>query len=425
MPAVTVVATGIGTLVEGYELLLYAYLAAILAEQFFPPGDPTAALLATFAIFAVGFVARPVGGLVFGHVGDRHGRRTALVASLLLMAVGTMAIGLLPTYDKVGVLAPALLLVCRLVQGLSVGGEYVGANIMIIEHAGANRSGRAVSANQVASYLGAATAATISLLLAGALTRAQLTEWGWRLPFLAAGPLGLIGLYLRIRVPESLTRRVAGVAPRRFPVIAAVRSARRGMVVFAGWLTMVTLGGYLVFGYLPTYLVNVVGLTAAGAYGANLAALASLGLGAVAGGFLVDRCSTRRIAIASAIGVAVTVGPSFLLMQHGSVAAAVFGQLVWAWFIGVAATVSALLSASEFPEQIRFTATALAYNVTVTLLGGTAPYLSTWLVARTGNPVAPSAYLVVMALIALATAVLGLRPRPAAGTGFLLRAGPR
>ena len=402
------VTSGIGTFIEGYDILLYGYLAGVLAQQFFPAADPTTALLDTFAIFAVGFLARPVGGLLFGHIGDRFGRRTALASSILLVAGATLAIGLLPTYHQIGRAAPALLLACRLLQGLSIGGEYVGANILILEHAGPGSYGRSVSANQVATYLGAAAAAATSLLLTAALTPEQMITWGWRLPFLAAVPLGVVVLYLRFRMPESPA--VGRQAPPALPLAVAVRTAKRGMLVFAGWLTMVTLGGFLLFSYMPTYLNRVVGLGPVAAFGVSLGGLAALATGAVCGGYLVDRYPPRTVAIGSALGVAVTIGPSFLLLQHGTVAAALGGELAWAWCIGMGATVSALLSVTRFPAPIRYTATALAYNVTVVLLGGTAPYVSTWLVARAGTPLAPAGYLIVMALVALGTAIVGLRP---------------
>jgi len=413
-----VVTTGIGTVIEGYDILLYGYLAGILAAQFFPAADPTAALLNTFAIFAVGFVARPLGGLAFGHIGDRFGRRTALVSSISLMAVATLAIGLLPTYRTAGAAAPALLLACRLLQGISIGGEYVGANIMVLEHAGRGRSGRSVSTNQVAVYLGAAAAASTSLLVATVLTPAQLAAWGWRLPFLAAVPLGLVVLYLRLRMPESPMTAVVRRSGPPVPLVAAVRTAKRGMLIFAGWLSMVTVGGFLLFSYMPTYLHRVVRLSPGEAFGANLAGLAALMAGAVAGGYLVDRFGPRGVAIGCAAGIGLTVGPSFLLMQRGTLLAALLGQLLWAAGIGASATLSGLLSVVEFPAPIRYTATALAYNVTVALLGGTAPYVSTWLVARTGSPLAPAAYLVLMALVALTTAALGMRSRSKVPAGL-------
>jgi MHS family proline/betaine transporter-like MFS transporter len=189
-----VIATSVGTAIESYDLLLYGFLATVFAPLFFPHSDPTAALLNTFAIFAVGFAARPLGGIVFGHIGDRLGRRTALAASILIMAGAGLAIGLLPTYHSIGVWAPLLLLLCRLSQGFSAGGEFVGANLLLLEHATAGRAGRWVSANLVAVQVGSAFAASSSLLLTRTLSEAQLASWGWRLPFFAAVPLGLVGL---------------------------------------------------------------------------------------------------------------------------------------------------------------------------------------------------------------------------------------
>jgi MFS transporter, MHS family, proline/betaine transporter len=397
-------ATTVGTMIEGYDLLLYGYLAGVLATRFFPPDNPTAALLNTFAIYAVGFAVRPLGGLVFGHVGDRLGRRPALAASMLLMAAGTLGIGVLPTYASIGLWAPVLLLVCRLVQGLAIAGEYVGANILILEHSAAGRAGRAVSANQVAAYVGVAAAAATGLLLTSVLSPAQVAAWGWRVPFLAAVPLALVGLYIRARVPDSPALAPPGAARPRFPLGVALRTAKRSMAIFIGSLVMVTLGGFLLFGYMPTYLIRVVGLDATDAFGANLAAVGALAAGAVLAGRLVDRFPPRAVAGVVAAVVAATVVPGFLLIQHGTFAAAVVGQAVWAAGIGAGATVTAQLSALLFAAPIRFAATGFAYNITVTLFGGTAPYVSTWLIARTHDPIAPAWYLAGAALLGLITA---------------------
>src|SRR5687767_14337676 len=198
-----VAAATIGTFVEVYDLLVYGYFASILAEQFFPRQDPTAALLSTFAILALGSVVRPVGAIVFGHIGDRFGRRTALVASVLLMSGSTMAFGLLPTYDMAGILAPVLLLTCRVLQGLSASGELTGANVLVLEHAPEDRRGRAVAIVNVAGNAGAFTAAAVGYVLARVLQPEQLAAWGWRVAFLVAALIGLVGIYLRTRVMES------------------------------------------------------------------------------------------------------------------------------------------------------------------------------------------------------------------------------
>jgi len=405
-----VIAASAGNLIEAYDLLLYGYLASILAQRFFPAGDPAAALLNTFAIFAVGFAVRPLGGLVFGHIGDRFGRRTALASSILLMGAGTMAIGVLPTYDTAGPTAAVLLLICRLAQGFSVGGEAAGATILVLEHAAEGRSGRTASVNLVAGYLGVAAASATGLLLAQTLTPDQLAAWGWRLPFLAAAPLALVGLYLRLRITDGPAFAAADRERTGVPLVAAMRTAKRAMLIYGGWQMMVALGGFLLFGYMTSYLIRVVGLTSSGAFAAGLIAVLSAGVGAVAGGRLVDRYPLRAVALAVAAGLALAVLPGFLLIGRGGLAAAAAGQVVWAVFVGMSATVSAVLTVVLFPVGMRYTATAVAYNVSTTVAGSTAPYVSAWLVGRSGNPVAPGWYLAIVAVAGLATALVGLRP---------------
>lgn len=405
-----VLAISAGNFVEGYDLALYGYFAAYLASQFFPPGNPTTALLSTFAIYALGLVVRPVGGVIFGHLGDRIGRRPALIASMVMMAVATAGVGLLPTYRDVGLLAPVLLLICRLLQGLSIAGELVGANVMILEYARARGAGRSVAVNQLAGSLGVATAATGGLVLAQTLGRDALAAWGWRLPFLAAVLFALVILYLRLRVADSPVFRAPDLRRERFPLGTALRTARRGIVVYTAWTAMVALGGYLLFGFMPTYLARFVGLSPTGTFAANLVSVLTLGAGAMLGGFLVDRFSARRVALVSAIGVAVTVLPGFWLIRQGTVPAAIAGQVVWAVFISMGSTVGAVLSLSQFPAPVRYAGTGFAYNVAYALFGGTAPYVSTWLVTSTGSLLAPAIYLAVVALVGgLPTALFGLR----------------
>jgi MHS family proline/betaine transporter-like MFS transporter len=409
-------AVSAGTLIEGYDSLLYGYFASVFAQLFFPPDDPAAGLLNTFAIFALGFAARPLGGIVFGHLGDRVGRRAALIASILVMATATLGIGLLPTYAAIGLWAPALLLLCRLLQGFSVGGEYVGANILILEHASPERSGRRVSANQVASTLGIAAAGGTGLLLAGVLSEEQLTGWGWRLPFLFAVPLAVVGLYLRLRIPDSPAFRQARADRLRFPLGATLRRAWRGLLVYGAWWAMVGLGGFLLLAYMASYLKTVVGMDSTGAFGANLAAVITIGAGAILGGALVDRYPPWIVGAASALGIAVTVVPGFMIVQQGSVAAAVIGQAMWGACIGVATTLGATLALTRFPVEMRYTAAGFAHNVTVTLFGSTAPYASAWLVERTGNSLAPAWYLVLVACLGIAVAVFALRRAATSGS---------
>lgn len=407
-----VVAASIGTFVEGYDLALYGYLAVVLAGRFFPPDDPQAALLATFTVFALGFLARPLGGVFFGHVGDRLGRRPAVAASVLLMAVATASIAVLPTHQQAGVLASVLLLTCRLLQGFSFGGELAGSNVLVLEHAAPGRSGRAVSANLAAASLGFCFAAAVNWLVTTTVDAGQLASWGWRVPFALAVPLGLIGGYLRWRVAESPAFVAAEPERPRFPLGRTLRTAWRGVLIFTGFAAMILAGGYVLVGYLPSYLVRVAGLSPADVSVANVVAAGVIAAGAVLGGLLVDRLTPRVAAAACAVGLLVTVLPGFLIMRQGTLAHAVLGEALWAVMIGVGNVVGASLALPLFPAAIRYSATALALNLTAVVFAGTGPYVSAWLVGSTGSVAAPAIYLTALAAVGLAVALFGV-PRGA------------
>ncbi|WP_158647628.1 MFS transporter [Actinoplanes sp. ATCC 53533] len=409
-----VAAATTGTFVEVYDLLIYGYFASVLAEQFFPRQDPTAALLSTFAILALGSVVRPAGAVIFGHVGDRLGRRTALVASVLLMSGSTMALGLLPTYHTVGILAPVLLLVCRVLQGLSASGELTGANVLVFEHAPSDRRGRAVSIVNVAGNVGALTAAATGFALARSLEPEQLATWGWRLAFLVASLIGLVGLYVRTRVLDSPVFVALGDAPKRdsAPIVRTLRTAKRRLLVLTVWTAAASLGGFMLVGFLPSYLIRVGRLSPADAFAANGLSIIVLGLSTMLGGYLVDRYPVRRVAIGVVVGAALAAVPAFLLIvRSGTFAGALIGQSLWAMFLGASGMLGAVLSMVLFPVPIRFTGTALASNLAVALVGSSAPYVSASLIAATGSPVSPAIYVVVVTMAALLAAIVGLPSR--------------
>jgi MHS family proline/betaine transporter-like MFS transporter len=408
-----VAAASIGTFIEMYDAVLYGYFATVLAAQFFPGEDPTAGLLATFAIFAIGFLVNPIGAIIFGHVGDRIGRRSSLAASLLLMTFATVAFGVLPTYAQVGLLAPVLLLICRILQGLSVSGEIPGSQLLVTEYAVRGRRGRTLAINNLAGTMAGATAATVGLLLARILSPDQLATWGWRAAFLAAAPIGLVGLYLRIRLLDSPAFVALGDLAKqgRAPLFQALRTARRGMLVLLAWTAASALGGFLLAGFLPSYLIEVAGLSAADAYTANLVALLVQAVSTVSGGYLADRYPLRRVAIVIMAGIAVTVIPGFWIIIHWhSMTAGLIGQSIWAIFLGATYTVSTLIAMVLFPVAIRFTALAVATNIGLSAFGGTAPYISTWLVSTTGSPITPAYYLAAAAVVGLLAVTFGLRP---------------
>jgi MHS family proline/betaine transporter-like MFS transporter len=406
-----VAAASIGTLIEAYDSLIYGYFAIVLAAQFFPQEDPTAGLLATFAIFAVGFIIRPMGSIIFGHIGDRLGRRTALASSLLIMTFATMGFGLLPTYDSVGVLAPVLLLLCRLLQGLSLSAEVPGAPLLILEHISPDWRGRAVAFNTAGFCVGGVAAAATGLALAQLLSPAQLAEWGWRAAFLAAAPIGLVGLYIRFRVLETPAFVALGEGARQggAPLGRALRTAKRNMFVLLMWMAAATLTGYLVFGFMPSYLIRVTRLPQIDVFAVNLIAMITAGLFSFVAGYLVDRWGPRVVATAVMVGTAATAMPGFwLITEDRTFLAAVITQTVWSMFLATNLIVSAVLGVILFAVPIRFTAIALISGLTTTLSGSTAPYVATWLVVNTHSPLAPGVYLVVAAVCGVLASIFGL-----------------
>ena len=409
-----VVATSVGNFIEIYSVLVFGAFASFLAEQFFPHRDPTAALLGTFAIFAVGALTRPFGGIIFGHIGDRFGRRTALMSSLLLMSVATTAIAVLPTYERVGLLAPTLLLLCQILQLVSAGGEYPGSNVFLMEHAARGWRGRAISVNAIAGNLAAAGATGIALILANVLSPEQLSTWGWRAAYLVAAPIGLVGLYLRIRLADTPAFTALGEAPRlsRAPVVRALSTAKRAMLVLTAWMAPVAAGQLMLIVFLPAYLIRLVGRSPTEAFSASLIVILTQVVMMVVTGYLVDRFPLRRVMIAVMCGVAAGAVPGFFILTHSrSVGGLLLGQALWSLFTGAAVVLSGVLNLVLFAVPIRFTASALATNVGVGVFGGSTPYVSVWLVAVTASPLAPGFYLLVLASVGLLAAIVGVPGR--------------
>jgi len=407
-----IAAASVGTFIELYDLFIYGYFASILAGEFFPHGDPTAALLATFAVFAVGFLVRPIGAVIAGHVGDRMGRRAALAASLLLMTVATVAFSALPTYRQAGLLAPLLLLSCRILQGLSATGELSGAQLLVQEHVPERWRGRAVALNLAAGNLGTGAAAGVGLILARVLTPGELASWGWRVAFLIAAPIGLVGLYARARLLDSPAFAALGPLARhgRAPLAEAMATAKQGMGVLFAWAGACVVCSYMLAGYLPSYLIRVAKLSPADTFTTNVLAILTLATSTLVGGYLVDRFPLHQVATAVMAGVLMTAVPGFLIITHyRTLGAALIGQGMWALFLGAAFVVQAMLSMTLFPVAIRFTATAVPQNLAAALFGGTAPYVSTWLVAVTLTAAAPGFYLLAIVLTALLVVLAGLR----------------
>lgn len=400
-----VFAGGIGTLVEYYDFGVYGYVATTIAAQFFPTSSPTAGLLSTLAVFAIAFVARPLGSVLFGHIGDRHGRKPALAISVILMAVATFGIGLLPTYASIGVAAPVLLVVMRLAQGLSAGGEASGSAAILAETALPNRRGFLTSATQVGSLFGLLLASAVVGIVNWTLTPEQFNDWGWRVPFLLGILTGLVGLWVRMRLQEAeafkRVERAGGVA--ELPVVEVFRTNSLNILKAFGLTAINFAAYYTVFVYLSIYLQTVGTLTRAQATFSTTATIAIAAVTLAFFGLLSDIIGRRIVIGASALGFLVLTIPLFKVMQGDNLVLIVGAQIL----LGLleAAIMGAIWAALAelFPTRVRYSGIGIGFNLAGVFVGGSAPYIATWLVQTTGDKTSPAYFLMAVSVITLAT----------------------
>jgi MFS transporter, MHS family, proline/betaine transporter len=389
----------IGQFVEWYDFVVYAYTASVVATLFFPAEDRVASLLATFGVYAVGFLMRPLGGFVFGHLGDRLGRRGVLAAIILLMGGSTAAIGLLPTYAQVGLLAPILLIVFRLTQGLSAGGEAMGSNALVAEHAPDHRRGLYVGFTYSFANLPAIFAALFVLLLTNVLAPADYESWGWRIPFLLGGAVSLVGLYIRTRVDESPAFRSTRAADRvaKTPIRTVFRHHRRALAFAFAMASLSGLGFYTLTGYFSTYLREAVGLSSDAALLSNSIALGVAFVAMPLAGLASDRVGRRPIMVLGAALSAALSIPAYLLAGSGTLAGAIAGQGLLALALGTFFGPVGIVFLELFSTRIRYSGAAIAYNSAYLVFGGTAPLFGTWMVDVSGSLLAPAVYMTVLA----------------------------
>jgi len=400
----------IGNGVEWYDFAIYSVLATFIADKFFPSGDDTAALLNTFAVFAAAFFMRPLGGLFFGPLADRIGRQRVLAVVILLMSLSTVGIGLVPGYGSIGVAAPVLLLVLRCVQGFSAGGEYGGGACFLAEYAPARHRGLVVSFLGWSVIAGFLLGSVTVTALPAVLSAQSMADYGWRIPFLLAGVLGIVGLYIRLRLrdtPEFEALRANGEVATS-PLREAFRTARTPILQITGLVVIHNGGFYVVFTYLPTYFTKTLGFSKTDAF-------VSITVASVVGLVLIlplaalsDRIGRKPLLIAGSVGFAVGAYPLFALLNSGSLAAAIGAHAGLAAVEAVFVSASLAAGAELFATRVRSSGYSIGYNVSVAVFGGTAPYVATWLTDRTGDPIAPAYYVIIAALITLAT-VLTMR----------------
>ncbi len=399
-----ITSSAIGQFVEWYDFVIYAYSAAIIAKLFFPTEDPVAGTLSVFAVYAVGFLMRPLGGIVFGLLGDRIGRRRLLVIVIVMMGAGTMGIGLLPTYQQIGIVAPILLVLCRMVQGFSAAGETVASNAFVAEHAPRGRRGLYVSFTYSFSTVPSVVAALFVLALMNGLGTDAYESWGWRIAFLVGGPMALVGLYIRKKVDESPVFEAAQAAheiAKAEHVEQHKTSSRSAVIQTIALAALSSLGFYTLSGYMVSYLTTSANLPSSDALLTNGISLFIAFTCFWAGGALSDRFGRRPVLFAVIGAIIVVYLPAFWLAGLGTFASALVGQLVIAVVLGLYWGVFGITVVELFPTRNRVSGAMISYNLAYTVFGGTAPLVATWLIATTGLAVAPGIYTMVIAVIVL------------------------
>lgn len=393
----------VGQFIEFYDFSLYGLNALILAQLFFP-GSSVAGLVATFATFGVAFLVRPLGGLFFGVLGDRIGRRRVLYATLLSIGLATTAIGLLPTYASVGWLAPVLLLLCRLVQGFSAGGESVGSPTFVFEHAPIDRRGCWINITLAATALPSIVAGTLILVLSRTMSDAAFMEWGWRVPFLLALPAAFFGLWIRLRTDESETfkqARATEAARPQNPIRLAFRENKVRMLQVILVLSLTAMGFYSLAGYFVTYVQTSGGLSREESLFINAIAMASYTVLLPLGGMVGDRVGRKPMLLVGSAALAVLSIPCFELVTSGSFLLAGIGQVLFVVPLCVYGGGCYAFFVEIFDTEARFTSAAVSYNTAYALFGGTAPLVGTALVGATGLASAPGYYLAATAVAVL------------------------
>ncbi|HEX4261235.1 MAG TPA: MFS transporter [Acetobacteraceae bacterium] len=402
-----ILSCAIGNFFELFDFTIYGYFAVAIARAFYPSGS----MYGTFAAFGAAFLMRPVGAIVLGAYGDRMGRRAALIVTIGLMAAATGFTGLIPTYRSIGIWAPILLVLFRLLQGFSTGGEWGGAAAFLVEYAPPGRRGLTGSWQQFSTQIGALSGSLSAVALASGLSQADFFAWGWRIPFVAGFFLGPVGYYLRKRVAETpaFERAVENRVVERSPMATAVREYRVRMLQAFGLSIVGCIANYTFVIYLVSYAINTMKLPP----GAALLCAVASGLVIVVFtplvGLLSDFIGRRPLILACALLNLVFAYPLFLLaIRGGTFEALLLVMLCNGLFESLYTGTIPSILAEMFPTRVRYTALSVSYGFAVVLFGGFAPFISTWLVGVTGNPFAPAFYVMLGGAIS-AVAILSMK----------------
>ncbi len=404
-----VIGTTIGNVLELFDFASYAFFASIIAMHFFPAGNDFLALMSTFAVFGVGFVARPLGAVFFGRFGDSQGRKLALLISMPLMGVGTLLVGATPSYASIGILAPILLIVGRIMQGFAAGGEVGNAIAFLLEWAPKRRRGLYSSLQQCTALLGTLVGSGTAAILTTVLSSEDLHSWGWRLPFLIGGLLvAPLGLYLRRYIDETPEFEKVAAAPSE-PVTSESHSGwvqgAKALAMCGGWVVSF----YIYLIYLLTFITKYAGVDPQTALWANSAGLASMMFSIPLFGAISDKVGRRPPLLIALLVSIVAPYPIFALLMDGASHAQLYLIFIGVGALtGVFAGIMPATMSEMFPTASRTTGVSISFGLATAVFGGFAPFIATWLINLTGSPLSPTYYVIAASVVSL-LAILRVR----------------
>lgn len=390
----------LGNALEWYDFALYGYFATIIGKLFFPSTSDFASLMATFGVFAAGFLMRPLGGIIFGYIGDKIGRRNAMMWSIYIMAIPTAAIGALPTFESIGFFAPLLLTIIRLLQGISMGGGFTGAMIMVVENSDTRRRGYFGSWVVFSLLIGVLLGSAIAMLTTHMLNDEQLYSWGWRVPFLLSIFGGYIGTYMKkyLHETEEFEEEHKDSSPS-IPIMALLKDNIRTIIYVIGIELTLSIGFYLIVAFINNYLTAMVGMSHGNALLLNTVSIIAMGIMIPISGRLSDIHGRKKVLIAGSVGFALFTYPLFQFLGASPLIYPLMAQVCLALLMGLFFAPIPATLVELFPSKIRYTAMSVAHSLSMTIFGGTAPFMATWLIATTGDETSPAIYLAVAALV--------------------------
>ncbi len=398
--ATVVLASWFGVILESYDFALYAYLAPVMSALFFPSHDARVSVMLAYAVFTVGFLARPLGAILFGHFGDKLGRQKMVVTSIVLMSVPTVLIGLLPTYAQVGVVAPLSLIVLRILQGISTGGEFTGCNTFVLESSPAHLSGFTTALVWSGTGVGLLSGSLVASWVT-TLNQAALSSWGWRLPFLFGAVTGVIGYYFRKNAAEPMLFQSLRARGRiqRFPLLTACKRYKMPMLYITMLYSLSAVITYIVYVFMPTYAEHYLQLSLSESMSISSRCMAIAILLLPIGGLLSDWFGRRNALLISTLFWLVASIPAYQYLQTGGARELFHVLLIFTVFAALYQGALTAAALEILPAEIRYSVAALGYNLSYSIFGGTAPLVAMSLVQYTSTTIAPGIYLTAMALI--------------------------